>query len=54
MPYGTISKINQTSFNVSVNGGTLIVERVKLDGNPKLYVSDFLKDHALEVGDILK
>ena len=54
MPYGTISKINQTSFNVSVNGGTLSVERVKLDRNPKLYVSDFLKDHTLEVGDIFK
>jgi methionyl-tRNA formyltransferase len=51
MPYGSITTINQSSFSVSVNGGTLIVERVKMTGNSKQYVADFLKTTNLEIGD---
>jgi methionyl-tRNA formyltransferase len=51
MPYGSITTINQNSFSVSVNGGTLIVERVKMTGNSKQYVADFLKTTNLEIGD---
>lgn len=54
MPYGTISAITQNSLNVSVRGGSLTVERVKLEGSSKQYVVDFLKTNKIEIGDQFK
>ncbi|MFL2756744.1 MAG: methionyl-tRNA formyltransferase [Dehalococcoidia bacterium] len=51
MPYGTITSINQNSFSVSANEGSLTIERVKLAGNSKQYVADFLKTTDIKIGD---
>jgi len=48
---GTVTKISDESFSLSVSGGLINVGRVKLDREAKITAADFVESHGLKVGD---
>ena len=48
---GTVTKISDESFSLSVSGGLINVGRVKLDREAKIMAADFVESHGLKVGD---
>ena len=50
-PPGTITKISDDSFSLSVSGGIITIGRVKVDREAKIMAADFVKSHKLKIGD---
>ncbi|MED5450698.1 MAG: methionyl-tRNA formyltransferase [Chloroflexota bacterium] len=48
---GTVTKISDESFSLSVSGGLINVGRVKLDREAKIMAADFVESPGLKVGD---
>ena len=48
---GTVTKISDASFSLSVPNGIINVGRVKVDREAKIMASDFIESHGLKVGD---
>ncbi|MEC7884347.1 MAG: methionyl-tRNA formyltransferase [Chloroflexota bacterium] len=48
---GTVTKISDESFSLSVSGGLINVGRVKPDREAKIMAADFVESHGLKVGD---
>ena len=48
---GTVTKISDASFSLSVPNGTINVGRIKVDREAKIMASDFIESHGLKVGD---
>ena len=50
-PPGTVTKISDESFSLSVSGGIITIGRVKVDREAKIMAADFVKSHKLKIGD---
>ena len=50
-PPGTITKISDDSFSLSVSGGIITIGRVKVDRAAKIMAAAFVKSHKLKIGD---
>ena len=50
-PPGTVTKISDESFSLSVSGGKITIGRVKVDREAKIMAADFVKSHKLKIGD---
>lgn len=50
-PPGTVIKISDESFSLSVSGGIITIGRVKVDREAKIMAADFVKSHKLKIGD---
>ena len=50
-PPGTITKISDDSFSLSVSGGIITIGRVKVDREAKIMAADFVESHKLKIGD---
>ena len=50
-PGGTVTKISDESFSLSVSDGVINIGRVKVDREAKIMASDFVESHGLRVGD---
>jgi len=50
-PPGTVTKISDDSFSLSVSGGIITIGRVKVDREAKIMAADFVKSHKLKIGD---
>ena len=48
---GTVTKISDESFSLSVSDGIINIGRVKVDREAKIMASDFVESHGLKVGD---
>ncbi|MDC0034759.1 methionyl-tRNA formyltransferase [Chloroflexi bacterium] len=48
---GTVTKISDESFSLSVSNGIINVGRIKVDREAKIMALDFVKSHGLKVGD---
>ena len=46
-PPGTVTKISDDSFSLSVSGGIITIGRVKVDREAKIMAADFVKSHKL-------
>ena len=50
-PAGTVTKISDESFSLSVSDGMINIGRVKVDREAKIMASDFVESHRLKIGD---
>ena len=50
-PPGTVTKISDESFSLSVSDGMINIGRVKVGREAKIMASDFVESHRLKVGD---
>ena len=50
-PPGTITKISDDSFSLSVSGDIITIGRVKVDREAKIMAADFVESHKLKIGD---
>jgi methionyl-tRNA formyltransferase len=50
---GTITEIKGNGFVINASDGSILVERVQLDGAPKQMVNEFLTAHDLKIGERL-
>ena len=50
-PPGTITKISDDSFSLSVSGGIITIGRVKVNREAKIMAADFVESHKLKIGD---
>ena len=50
-PPGTVTKISDDSFSLSVSGGIITIGRVKVDREAKIMAADFVESHKLKIGD---
>ena len=50
-PPGTVTKISDESFSLSVSGGIITIGRVKVDREAKIMAADFVESHKLKIGD---
>ena len=50
-PPGTITKISDDSFSLSVSGGIITIGRVKVDREAKIMAADFVESRKLKIGD---
>ena len=49
-PPGTVTKISDESFSLSVSGGIITIGRVKVDREAKIMAADFVKSLKLKIG----